>query len=204
MVTSTLENEGKSSCTVNLALALAKNGNNVLLIDGDIRKPSIDLIFGLKPDKSFNKYYDGESEWDEQVVHLEKEDLYVLLAEADLKRAEEMVSSEKFKDIINDAREEFDYVIIDTSPCRNLNEPMIIDEYVDASIFVIKQNYAKIEYINETIQRLAAVKGNVIGAIYISSINAGNISSRIGYGYGRYGSRYGYNRYSGYSKEKRS
>lgn len=190
MITGTLENEGKSSVTVNLALSLAQKDYKVLVIDGDIRKPSLHKIFHLKTDKSLNHYLNGIKKWESQVEYLEKHNLFVLCANANINQAEKLVQSDKMKELIKEARKEFDFVIIDTSPACFLNEPLILNELVDASLLVVKQHSATIRAINDTINRLIGVKNNLIGIIYNASVIDFMKDNKM------YGYRYGYNRYS--------
>lgn len=189
MITSTIENEGKSSIAVNLALSLSKNDYKVLLIDADIRKPSAHKIFQMKTERSLNQYLTGNHSWESQVQYLEKYDLFVMFATQDLNQAEKLLGSEKMKQFINEASQEFDFVIVDTSPCFGLNEPIMINEFVDASLLVVKQNDATVHMINETISRLVNAKNNLIGCIYNANVIDLMKEQKV------YGYRYGYNRY---------
>lgn len=196
MITSSLENEGKSSIAANLALALAKNGKKVLIIDADIRKPSLHKIFELKTDRTINHYLEGQKKWESQVEYLKKYDLFVMCASQDLKNAEELTNSDAMRQLIQLASEEFEFVILDSSPSRYLNEPIILNEMVDASLLVVKQDEATTTMINETISRLVNAKNNLIGCIYNASILDFLKEQKV------YGYRYGYNRYS--RNERRS
>lgn len=195
MVTSSLENEGKSSIAANLALALAKNDHKVLLVDGDIRKPSVYKIFDIDSDKCLNNYLNNQSEWQKQLVYLPKGELFILGAKADLDNAEELTSSKKMIQLLKEVREEFDYVVIDSSPAYQLSEPIMINEYVDASLIVVRQNRASTKIINETINRLVSAKNNLIGCIYNGNIVDLAKKHKV------YGYRYGYGRYRNGERE---
>lgn len=189
LVTSSFENEGKSSVSANLALSLAQNKHKVLLIDADIRKPSLHKIFELTSKKCLNHYLSGQSPWESQVEYIQKQDLFVMCAMQDLNRAEEYAQGQRMKALIEAAREEFDFVIIDSSPAYDINEPIILNEMVDASLLVVKQDVALASFINETIYRLVNVKNNLIGCVYNASfIDVAKAQKTYGY-------RYGYNRY---------
>ena len=189
MVTSALENEGKSSVAANLALSLAKNGHKTLIVDLDLRKPSLDKIFELKTNKSINKAIEGKEPWRSQVLTLEHTGLQVLTCTQDIEHAEKLTEANRLKALLEEFNQVYDYVILDVSPSYLLNEPMTINELVDATLFVVKQDYADREVINETISRLSYVKNNVIGVVFNSRVIESGTST------GTYGYRYGYNRY---------
>lgn len=189
MVTSALENEGKSSIAVNLSLALVKSGYKLLIIDGDIRKPSLHKIININSQKNMNAYLHGEEDWKKQVEHVKKYTLDVLLAKQDLKEAERLVTQNKIKQLLEEAKQEYDFVIIDSSPVYNINEPLVISEQTDAVLLVIKQNLATVKIVNETISRLVSVKNNLIGSIFNGSVIDLSQEQKT------YGYRYRYNRY---------
>ena len=196
MITSTLENEGKSSIAANLAVSLSENGHTVLLIDADVRKPSIHKIFEIDTNRSLNAYISEGQKWDSQVDYLEKNGLYVMYAHQDLENADKIISSPRMPQLIKKASAVFDFIIVDSSPSYGLNEPLIINEMVDASIIVLKQDCATVPMINDTIRRLVDAKNNLIGCVYNASVSD-YIKKKTIYGY-----RYGYNRYD--RKERRS
>ena len=168
MITSTVENEGKSTVAANLALSLARSHYKVLLIDGDLKKPAVHKIFSITKDTTINRYFSKEATWQSQVNFLETQ-----LAQ-----------------LIKDAKSQFDYIIIDAAPTLGLDEPLVINRLVDASFLVVKQNEATISHINEVISRLVQAKNNLIGCIYNASIYEMNQGNMV------YGYRYGYNHYN--------
>ena len=189
MVTSTLENEGKSSVAVNLALSLAQQEKRVLIIDADIRNPSIQKILNLKDTSSLNDYLSGKKEWTDVVEYLEKYHLFVLKSHQDLDNVYSLISNGMLDKMLVEAKKVFDYIIVDVSPSYQLIEPMIINESIDATLYVVTQDEAPIEIINETITRLNNVNNNVIGVVYNQSVK--DFSRR----HKAYGHRYGYGRY---------
>lgn len=188
MITSAYENEGKSSVAANLALALAKNGRKVVLVDADFNKPAVFKIFDLDGSKSLNKAIEGTTSWRSQVVS-DRSGLDLLLCSQDTLKSEILTNSKKLDEIMKELREEYDFVIVDTSPAYLLNEPMAMNELVDATLFIVRQDYATSDVINETVKRLTYVKDNVLGVVFKNVVSEGNK------GTSNYNNRYGYNKY---------
>lgn len=188
MITSAYENEGKSSIAANLALALAKNGHKVVLVDADFNKPAVFKIFDLDGSKSLNKAIEGTSSWSSQIVS-DRSGLDLLPCSQDTLKSEILTNSKKLDEIMKELREEYDFVIVDTSPAYLLNETMAMNELVDATLFVVRQDYATSDVINETVKRLTYVKDNVLGVVFKNVVSDGNK------GTSNYNNRYGYNKY---------
>ena len=191
MITSSLENEGKSSVAANLALALAKNGHKVVLLDTDFNKPAVFKIFDLDGSKSLNKAIEGVSSWRSQIETLNRVGLDLLPCSQDALKSELLTNSKKLEAIMKELREEYEFVIVDTCPAYLLNEPMVLNEMMDATLFVVRQDYATSDVINETMKRLSYVKDNVIGIVFKNAVY------EAGKGTNGYGYRYGYDRYRG-------
>lgn len=188
MITSAYENEGKSSVAANLALALAKNGHKVVLVDADFNKPAVFKIFDLDGSKSLNKAIEGTSSWSSQVVS-DRSGLDLLPCSQDTLKSEILTNSKNLDEIMKELREEYDFVIVDTSPAYLLNETMAMNELVDATLFVVRQDYATSDVINEIVKRLTYVKDNVLGVVFKNVVSEGNK------GTSNYNNRYGYNKY---------
>ena len=188
MITSAYENEGKSSVAANLALALAKNGRKVVLVDADFNKPAVFKIFDLDGSKSLNKAIEGTSSWSSQVVS-DRSGLDLLPCSQDTLKSEILTNSKKLDEIMKELREEYDFVIVDTCPAYYLNEPMAMNELVDATLFVVRQDDVTSDVINETVKRLTYVKDNVLGVVFKNVVSEGNK------GTSNYNNRYGYNKY---------
>lgn len=197
MVTSVMENEGKSSIAANLAISLAKGGHHVLMIDADIRKPSLDRILNMETEHSLNAALSGK-DWKKEVMHSERFHMDVLCSIQDLENAEKMLSSEQMKKLLEEAKQSYEFVIVDTSPAAGLSDPLIISEHCDASLLVIRQNLAGARRINDAIDRLVTVRNNLIGCIYNGAV-FDPLSEQKAYGY-----RYRYNRYSNEGRRRQN
>ena len=201
VVTSTLENEGKTTTAINIALALAKNGKEVLLIDGDLRKPAVAkaLSINAADDMGILGVVNGSKSLADSIKYSEKYNLYLLLSGKGVPDPSEMLSTAQMEEIIASAKREFDYVVIDTAPCGVVADASILAGFSDAIVMVIRQDCASMRRIKRAMENLDNSGTEVIGCIYndVKSDFVGRrAGSKYGYGYG-YGS-YGY----GYGSDK--
>ena len=185
LITSSLENEGKSSVAVNLAISLAKNKHKVLLVDGDMKKPALHKIFEKEVDKSLVDVLDKNESWQDCIVSLEREQIDVIFSCAD-DGSQEMLA-EKFGEFINKVKEEYEYIIVDSAPSRYIQDTTMIASLCDATFVVVQQNNATCKVINDTIYYLVNNNANVIGTIYNASVfDFMKAQNSYGYRYGNY------------------
>ena len=191
LITSAGENEGKSSLVANLALSLAMNQHRVLLLDCDLLKPAIHKIFEQdNSKKNLNNYLlskEKSPDWREQVIPLPRQHISVLPARP-AECTEELLESRRLAQLLRQAREEYDYIIIDTPPAGALSDAVQLNALADASLLVVRQNSSGCDIINETIARMTTAKNNLAGCVY-NARYAELFSSRSGspgkYAYGR-------------------
>ncbi len=188
LITSSLENEGKSSVAVNLAISMAKNKHRVLLIDADLRKPSLHKIFERHGEVYLCDILNQKKEWKEGIVSLEREHLDVIFSKP-YEDTQRILSSNEFEKLLAEVKKEYDYVIIDSAPSRYVTDTSMFASLCDAVFMVVRQNTASCKMINDTIYQLVNVNANVIGTIYNGSV-VDITRSHSAYGY-----RYGYYRY---------
>ncbi len=196
VVSSTLENEGKTTTATNIALSLAQNGKSVLLIDADLRKPSVakTLGFAATDDEGICGIISGQKTLKESIKYSEKYQLFVLVTGRAVENSSEILSSPKMEEIIESAKKEFDFVIIDTAPCGILADASILAGYADTTILVVKQDYAPARRIKRAVDNIENSGTEILGCIYNNSERGFGKPSfygkKSGYGYG-YGYGYG-------------
>ena len=197
VVSSAGANEGKTTVAVNLSLALAQNGYSVLLIDGDLRKPSVLRTLGIK-NISGNGIADivfGGKKSSDVIKYVEKYKLFVLAGSKSVQEPTEVLSNAKTQEFLATAREEFDYVIIDTPPVGLVADAAICANYSDSAIFVIREDTLVIPRIADAVNDLTQSGTDLAGCVYNNTAGLG----RTGYGrYSRSGGKYGYGRYGKY------
>lgn len=142
VVSSAGANEGKTTVAVNLSLALAQNGYSVLLVDADLRKPSVLKNLGIS-NLSGNGIADvvnGTKNSSDAIKYIEKYKIFVLAGDESIADPTEVLSNAKTGEFLAAAREKFDYIIIDTPPVGIVADAAICAKYTDSSIFVIRED----------------------------------------------------------------
>ena len=203
MVTSVLENEGKSTVAVNLALAMSRKYSKVLLIDSDFRKPACRKILDLgKPEGSVQDVVLGNTTLADAVMTDRLSRLHILCAQRiSAQNVGDLISSEGMAKLIEQARLKYDFVIIDLPPMSVSSDSECMMEYADASLLVVRQNGATAGALNRAIDVLSSGKSKLLGCV-LNNVHATYISSGEGYqnAYSRYGSYGKYGRYGKYGK----
>ena len=203
MVTSSIAGEGKSTVAANLALSMALRGKKVILVDCDLRNPSVGEIFDLK-EQSFpglvsilrGKCNIDEATWEVKDKEGKPVGLTLIPGGERNSRLVEILGSDAMRDVIDQLRERADVVVLDTPPSAVLVDAMMLVKHVDAVAYVVMSDYARRRYIFEGVDELTSSGAPIVGCI----LN-GAQSKSGGYGYyGSYGyrSRYGY----GYGEAK--
>lgn len=184
MVTSALEDEGKTNCAVNLSLALASYGKNVCLVDCDLRKPSIHRL--QRHSEGLTHVLKGETELMEAVFKYEDTNLSVLLAGMIPPNPTELLASKKMQSVVEKLAEKFDYVIYDTPPCLGISDVAVLGRYVNTAILAVKHNSTDKKPVSRAKSNLQNAGVNVIGAILTEYKADSDVSSSDYYSYGGY------------------
>ncbi len=204
MITSVMENEGKSSVAANLALSMAKKHSRVLLIDCDIHKPACHKIFGFEqPLFYINDVLKGEASLEDAVITEKFYGLQVLTAKRlPHQSASDMINSESMKQLLQQAREKYDYVLVDMSPMSASTDAEFLMEQADTSLLVVRQNFAAASSLNRAITVLQRGNAKLAGCV-LNNVYSTHISSGEGYaaGYGHYGSYGKYGKYGRYASK---
>lgn len=202
LVTSFLPGEGKTFTSVNLGTILAKSGKRTVLVELDLHKPRIFKRFGL-PDqtKGITTYINGLNSVDEIISSTQIDNLYCIYAGPIPPNPSEYVLSEKMKTIIEYAKANFDYVIIDSPPAGLLSDSVYLIQYVDASIFVLntRSSTKKVITFLEDLMEANNLKNVLVLLNGVERAKKRYYYSGYGYNYG-YGYGYGYGKGQSYRK----
>jgi capsular exopolysaccharide synthesis family protein len=187
-VTSSKPAEGKSTSSFALAKSLARPGRKTILIDGDLRSPSIHLMLGLDRTSGVSNYLAGSDDVDSLIQPTAYPDLFAMAAGPQPPSAAELLASDRLQRLLAELRERFDHVIIDAPPVMGIADAPIIGSRVEGSVFVMEAHGTKKGVARVAVARMQAAKAVVMGVI-LTKFDA----KRANYGYGYdYGYGYGY------------
>ena len=200
-VSSTITSEGKTFVSANLAAIISMSNNKVLLIGLDLRKPRIHKIFGVKNEVGMSNFLIGESKYEDVVVKTVVENLWYAPAGPVPPNPAELIESDVMREFIEKSKKKFDYIIIDTPPVAIVTDALLVSQFTDLYLFVVRQRYSSkntLELIDE-LYRNENIKSMGIVVNDISMSGYYGYGLRYGYSMG-YGYYYGYNYYSQYGK----
>ena len=190
LVTSTVQAEGKSWISANLATTFAQSGSKTLIIDADMRKPRQYKIFQMNAAPGLSNYLSEINDSGRRqkidvldcIKKTEVENLYLLPSGNIPPNPSELLMSEKTLELIDSVTSNFDVVIFDGAPCLLVTDSTIISRLVDNTVLVTIYKYTKIDDLKEAKKRIKRVGGNIAGVI----LNRIEISKK------KYGNKYYY------------
>ncbi|MBG1243958.1 GumC family protein [Nostoc sp. NZL] len=167
LITSTSSLEGKTASAYNLGIASARAGKRTLIIETDLRSPSRCTSLNVIPDPDATieplRYYANLSECIRLVPDVEN--LYILPSPGPVRQSAAILESSEMRRLIEDVRERFDLVILDTSPLSISNDPLLIQPYSDGIVLVARPHYTQENMLGEAIDQLVESELGLLGAI---------------------------------------
>ena len=191
-VTSTIKGEGKTFTSLNLALTYASMKKKVLLIGADLRNPQLHSYVNMTKDRSglSNYLYQPDTSWKKNTVNGAFGELLVdvLFSGAVPPNSAELLSNGHFGTLLEEAKEAYDYIIVDTAPTILVTDTLLISQHADVTIYVTRANYTEKRLLE--FSKKLKTEGKLKHMAYVVN----NVDARSSYGYGyNYGYGYGYN-----------
>lgn len=180
-VTSCTPNEGKSMTIANLAVVLTQAGKSVLLLDCDMRNPTVHKNFNLSNKVGLSSCISMGTALSDAVQKTSIEGLYALTGGVIPPNPSELLGSEQMKNVLQRAKEQYDYVLIDTPPVMPVTDALIVSRFVDGMILVIASAEIKVEMARDVKNQLVNAGANILGVV-LNKVR----SEHHGYGYGYY------------------
>ena len=191
LVTSALPQEGKTTTSLNSSVVLAQKGSRVLLIDADMRRPSVHKTLGLGPRTGLSNVLTGSATLQQAVIRYDRvPNLYVLPAGTPPPNPAELLASAHMGEILATMRDQYDHIVIDTPPTLSVTDAVILSTRADTVVLVIRSGQTTKQALRRARDILMRVNARISGVL----LNAADLSSPDYYYYyeyqGKYGSRY--------------
>ena len=165
VVTSTAPDEGKTTVSANLALAIASSGKRVLLVDADMRRRCLGNLLGVHPAHGLYALLSGRATAAQAIVKTGYDNLAFLDCEPNIPSPPNILSAKRFADLVGALRAEFDYVIFDTPPVGVFIDAAIIGSVADGTLLVVRERKTKRNEIANSIQQLKTANARILGAV---------------------------------------
>ncbi len=198
LVTSANQAEGKSTTSVNLAAALAQNGNKVLLIDCDLRKPKLHKFFNVDYTHGLSRFLVGQESLNDTLIHTDIRNLDLMPAGVIPPNPSELLGSNRMKVFLDKVEEYYNYVILDTPPIGMVIDAAVLSKYVSGVLVAVHYASTRRADFMKAKNQLDMAGANIIGftMVAVKSEHKGYYKK-----YSKYGSYYSYG--YGYGQSRR-
>lgn len=165
VLTSPVPNEGKTTVAHHLAVAIASSGKRVLLVECDMRRRSLADELGVRARYGIYAVLSGQIDLEDAVSATSQQNLFFLDSEPHIPNPPDILSSQRFKRLEAAMESSYDYVLFDTPPVGTFVDAAIISTHADATILVVRENFAKHEEVMGAFEQLKKADANIIGAV---------------------------------------
>jgi capsular exopolysaccharide synthesis family protein len=192
LITSALPEEGKTTTSVNSAIVLAQKGTPVLLIDADLRRPSIHKTLGLGPQIGLSNVLTGTATLQQAIIPSTiLPDLFILPAGTPPPNPAELLASAKMKNVLEELRRHYDHIVIDSPPTLSVTDAVVMSTAADAVVLVIRSGHTTKPALRRARDILLQVNARVCGVL----VNAVDLNSPDYYYHYEYQGKYGHGYY---------
>ena len=197
MLTSSISGEGKTFCSINIATVFALSDKKTIIVGLDLRKPKIFNDFNIKNDSGVVHYLIGQKTLDEVIQTTHIPNLHVLTSGPIPPNPSELILGESMKEMIDELKIKYDYVILDTPPVGLVSDALELSQFCDVTLYVIRQNYTKKDMLTLLNNRTKRGELSNVSILF----NGYESKAKYGVGYGNgYGYGYGYG--TGYHEDE--
>lgn len=191
-VTSSLASDGKSTVAVSLAVSIAMAEQRVLLIDADMRKPSVHRYFGVECRNGLSEYLAGLTN-EVKIRQVSVDNLSILTSGQIPPNPAELLGSKQLDSLLDYARQYYDYIIIDTPPVNIVTDSTVIADKITGYLMVVQSGKNHMQDVSAAVHQIEEMNGNIVGLI----LNDPENTTTAHYSY-RYNKYYRYSRYKYY------
>jgi polysaccharide biosynthesis transport protein len=187
MITSALPQEGKTTTSINCAVVLAHKGVRVLLVDADLRRPSIHKTLGIGPRSGLSNVLTGSATLEQAITRSSVlPNLSVLAAGTPPPNPAELLASANMREVLDQLRNQYDHIVVDTPPALSVTDAVVLSPRADAIVLVIRSGHTTKQALRRSRDLLMQVNAKVAGVL----LNAVDLSSPDYYYYYEYQGKY--------------
>ncbi|MCY1657983.1 polysaccharide biosynthesis tyrosine autokinase [Dietzia sp. SL131] len=169
VLTSSVAAEGKSETAINLSLALAESGNRVLLVEADLRRPLV-VNYMSMPDKvGLTNVLSGQAEFRDVVQETRHQGVDLLACGPLPPNPSELLASEVARQLVDQLREIYDYVIIDSPPLLPVTDGALLSRITDGALLVVRENRTTSDQVAQAVDNLAKADANLLGVVTVAN-----------------------------------
>ena len=170
LVTSALVSEGKTTTAINTAVVMAQTGARTIMMDLDMRRPSLGRIFGINGKAGMSNFLSGNADMASQIRNTPFPNLYILPAGPSPPNPAELIGSKRMKGALALLEQYFEYIVIDSPPVLSVTDPLVVSRHVDGVIFVIHGGKTHRDALRKASESIVNVGGRILGAV-INNVN---------------------------------
>jgi capsular exopolysaccharide synthesis family protein len=189
MVVSAMEGEGKSTLACHLATSLARAGRKTLLLDSDMRRPSLHKVFEVPLNPGFSELLRGNAEFEDVIHPTSPEGLFIMPAGKIHQQTLSLLAKDAAEGVFEKLKEDFDFIVVDSAPVLPVTDSLMIGQHVDSAIFSIRRDVSRFGKVSAAYQRLTMLGIPVLGAVVIG-LDETSYGYRHPYRYYAYGNGY--------------
>ncbi len=184
MITSSIQGEGKSYVSSNLAQTLAFLGKKTALVDMDLRNQQVSTIFNLEKEKGISEYLKGQTSYGSLLKKIGTTELYVLPAGSKAINSSELMTNENLDLLFRSLEADFDYILLDTPPINMVSDAQTLNDFCDKTLLIVRHAFTP-KFVLEHLDEKVEAKGLRNCAVVFNGVkNRGMVSYNYGYGYG--------------------
>lgn len=165
MVCSSGPREGKTITSANIAVTMAQTGSKVLIMDCDMRRPRLNKLFGADRDMGMSNILVGNATLEEAIIHTQIPNIDIIASGPIPPNPSELLGSHHMQALIEEARKSYDRIIIDSPPITAVTDAVILSNFVDGVVVVIRAGVTHREIIKNGVAQLKSVNAHILGGI---------------------------------------